>query len=314
MPPELHGYRLDAAAARLFDRHSRSRLQYWIAHGHLRVNSRIVTVTRQNVRGGDELRLKAPVEAVAVVAPQKMVLDVVYEDADLAVINKPAGLTVHPGAGRPDGTLQNALAHRWPQTTRITRNGIVHRLDMDTSGLLVVALSERAHMKLVEAMQRHDVHREYDALVLGIVTGGGTCRAALGRHPRDRVKIAVVANGRPAITHYRVLERFPNHTHLRVRLETGRTHQIRVHMAYLRHPVLGDPVYGGRVQRGIGMPDSLRTLLATFPRQALHARELAFKHPVTGARLTFTREPPDDMQALIVALRKNRDFPGRDTP
>jgi 23S rRNA pseudouridine1911/1915/1917 synthase len=310
VPPELGGFRLDAAAARLFDRHSRSRIQAWIAQGHLRINSRITTVPRQNVRAGDELRLRAPIERLAAVAPQKMQLDIVHEDADLVVINKPPGLTVHPGAGRPDGTLQNALAHRWPQTVKLTRNGIVHRLDMDTSGLMVVALSERAHMRLTEALAKHDVRREYDALVIGIVTAGGTVRAALGRHPRDRVKMSVIANGRPAVTHYRVLERFLHHTHLRVRLETGRTHQIRVHMAFLRHPVFGDPVYGGRVARGTGMPEELRRTLATFPRQALHARELAFKHPITGAHLTFMREPPADIADLIAALRQHRDSRG----
>lgn len=312
VPPELHGFRLDAAAARLFDRHSRARLQFWIAQGNLRVNSRITTVPRHSVRGGDELRLKAPVERVTAIAPQKIQLDIVHEDADVLIVNKPAGLLVHPGAGRPDGTLQNALAHRWPRTLKLTRNGIVHRLDMDTSGLLVVALSERAHMRLVEAMAGHHVQREYDALVTGVVPSGGTVRAAIGRHPRDRVKMTVLARGRPAVTHYRVLERYPQHTQLRVRLETGRTHQIRVHMAYLRHPVFGDPVYGGRVLRGTGMPEELRRMLATFPRQALHARELGFEHPVTGARMTFTREPPQDFQDLITALRKNRENFGND--
>ncbi len=307
----MHGLRLDVAAARLFDRHSRARLQFWIHQGNVRVNSRITATPRHTVRGGDELRLKAPVERASVIAPQKIKLDIVHEDADLIVVNKPAGLLVHPGAGRPDGTLQNALAHRWPQTAQLTRNGIVHRLDMDTSGLMVVALSERAHLRLVEAMAGHHVQREYDALVVGAVPSGGTVRAAIGRHPRDRVKMSVQARGRPAVTHYRVLERYPQHTQLRVRLETGRTHQIRVHLAYIRHPVFGDPVYGGRVLRGTGMPEDLRRMLATFPRQALHARELGFAHPVTGARMTFTREPPADFQELVGALRKHRDDPSQ---
>jgi 23S rRNA pseudouridine1911/1915/1917 synthase len=176
-------------------------------------------------------------------------------------------------------------------------------LDKDTSGLMVVALSGRAQMRLVEAMAGRLVRREYDALVNGILPGSGTVRAAIGRHPRDRTKMTVLANGRPAVTHYRVLERFAHHTHLRVKLETGRTHQIRVHMANLRHPVLGDPVYGGRAQRGVGLPEDLRQKIAAFPRQALHARELAFEHPVTGAPLSFMREPPEDMQQLLVALR-----------
>ena len=303
VPPEMQGLRLDAGAARLFDRHSRAKLQYWIAQGHLRVNSRITTVARHKLRAGDELRLRTPVAREAGVAPQKIKLDVVYEDADLVVLNKPAGLTVHPGAGRPDGTLQNALLHKYPQTGRLDRGGLVHRLDKDTSGLMVVALSARAQMRLVEAMQARRVRREYDAVVVGVVAAGGTVRAAIGRHPRDRTKMTVLANGRPAVSHYRVLERFTQHTHLRVKLETGRTHQIRVHMSYKRHPVLGDPVYGGRAHRGAGLPDALRQRIANFPRQALHARELEFAHPVTGAHLTFMREPPEDMQQLIAALR-----------
>jgi 23S rRNA pseudouridine1911/1915/1917 synthase len=305
VPPELHGRRLDAGAARLFDRHSRSRLQYWIAQGHLRVNSRITTVPRHKLRAGDELRLRSPVVPSTQAAAQKLELDVVHEDADLVVLNKPAGLTVHPGAGRPDRTLLNALLHRYPQTRRLDRGGLVHRLDKDTSGLLVVALSARALQRLVEAMAARRVRREYDALVVGVLPAGGTVRAAVGRHPRDRTRMTVLANGRPAVTHYRVLERFAQHTHLRVKLETGRTHQIRVHMSHVRHPVVGDPVYGGRAHRGAGLPDALARLIASFPRQALHARELEFAHPVGGATLTFTREPPADMRQLLDALREH---------
>ena len=303
VPPEMHGSRLDAGAARLFDRHSRSKLQHLIATGHVRVNSRITTTARHKLRAGDQLRLRAPVPREATVAPQKIKLDVVYEDADLVVLNKPAGLTVHPGAGRPDGTLQNALLHRYPQTGRLDRGGLVHRLDKDTSGLMVVALSARAQLRLVEAMSSRKIRREYDALVNGLVTASGSVRAAIGRHPRDRTKMTVLASGRPAVSHYRVLERFAHHTHLRVKLETGRTHQIRVHMSYKRHPVLGDPIYGGRAQRGTGLPEALRQKIAAFPRQALHARELELVHPVTGAHLTFTREPPADFQELLAALR-----------
>jgi 23S rRNA pseudouridine1911/1915/1917 synthase len=305
VPPDLHGHRLDAGAARLFDRYSRSRLQYWIAHGNLRVNSRITTQTRHKLRAGDQLRLRVPVERTTEAAPQKIRLDVVHEDADLVVLNKPAGLTVHPGAGRPDGTMLNALLHRYPQVRRLDRGGLVHRLDKDTSGLLVVALSALAQQRLVAAMAAREVRREYDALVVGVLPAGGTVRAAIGRHPRDRTKMTVLANGRPAVTHYRVLERFAQHTHLRVKLETGRTHQIRVHMAHLRHPVVGDPVYGGRAHRGAGLPDALGQLIANFPRQALHARELEFKHPLTGATFSFVREPPADMQQLLAALREH---------
>jgi 23S rRNA pseudouridine1911/1915/1917 synthase len=306
VPPDLNGQRLDAGAARLFDRHSRSQIQRWIGQGHLRVNSRVTQTARYRLRAGDELRLRVPAPAAATVAPQKMKLDIVHEDAALVVINKPAGLTVHPGAGRPDQTLQNALLHRWPQTAALPRNGLVHRLDKDTSGLLVVALTARAHQRLTDAMAERDIKREYDALVIGVMPSGGTVRAAIGRNPKDRVKMAVQMRGRPAVTHYRVLERFAQHTHLRVRLETGRTHQIRVHLSHIRHPVVGDPIYGGRVVRGVGLPEDLRRLLALFPRQALHARELGLEHPVTGAHLTFVREPPEDFQQLLAALRAHR--------
>ena len=306
VPAELEGLRLDAGAARLFDQHSRSQLQRWIAEGRLRVNGAAVTVARQRLHAGDALALEVPVAVPAALAAQALALEVLYEDAELAVLDKPAGLTVHPGAGRPDHTLQNALLHRWPQARALPRCGIVHRLDKDTSGLLVVALTARAHQRLVAAMAGRKVRREYDALVTGVLPAGGTVNAPIGRHPRERVKMAVVPNmGRPAVTHYRVLERFAGHTHLRVRLETGRTHQIRVHMAHIRHPVVGDPAYGGRVVRGAGLPDALRKMLATFPRQALHARELELEHPVTGKTLVFTAEPPEDLRRLLAALRKH---------
>lgn len=305
VPAELDGMRLDAAAAQLFDRHSRSRLQAWIAQGQLRVNSRVVTVTRQHMRQGDELRLRVPAPTVSVDAAQKLALDIIHEDDAILVINKPAGLTVHPGAGRPDGTLLNALLHRYPQSRTLPRGGLVHRLDKDTSGLMVVALTAAAHTRLTEAMEQRHVRREYDAIVLGILPAGGTVRAPVGRHPRDRIKMAVLPTGRPAVTHYRVVERFADHTQLTVKLETGRTHQIRVHMNYIRHPVLGDPVYGGRVQRGAGLPDSLRQVLANFPRQALHARELELAHPLTDKVLSFKVSAPADMQNLLDELRKH---------
>jgi 23S rRNA pseudouridine1911/1915/1917 synthase len=304
VPPDLGGQRLDAGAARLFDRHSRSQLQRWIGEGHLRVNSRVTQVARHRLRAGDELRLRVPAPVATSVAPQALKLDVVHEDDALVIINKPAGLTVHPGAGRPDRTLQNALLHRWPQTATLPRCGLVHRLDKDTSGLLVVALTARAHQRLTDAMAERHIKREYDAIVIGVLPAGGTVRAPIARHPRDRVKMAVVMRGRPAVTHYRVLERFAQHTHLRVRLETGRTHQIRVHLSHIRHPVVGDPIYGGRVVRGAGLPEDLRRRLALFPRQALHARELSLEHPVTGAHVTFVREPPADFQELLAALRE----------
>jgi 23S rRNA pseudouridine1911/1915/1917 synthase len=228
---------------------------------------------------------------------------VVYADDALAIINKPAGLTAHPGAGQPDGTLTNALLHRWPQTAVLPRAGLVHRLDKHTSGLLVVALNPSAHTRLVAAMAARRIKREYDAVVNGTLTAGGTVDAPISRDPHNRLRMAVVAGGRSAVTHYRVHQRFTYHTHLRVRLETGRTHQIRVHMAQIKHPIAGDAVYGGRLARGVGMDAGLRETLRRFPRQALHARELALQHPVDGRELAFTAEPPADLQALLATLR-----------
>jgi 23S rRNA pseudouridine1911/1915/1917 synthase len=305
VPEPLHGTRLDAAAARLFDGHSRARLQRWIAQGCLSLNGTVVTVARHPVHAGDALELRAALPEPSALAAEAIALEVVFEDRELAVINKPSGLTVHPGAGRPGRTLQNALLHRYPEARALPRSGLVHRLDRETSGLLVVARTATAHARLVAAMQSRQIRREYDALVAGVLPAGGTVDAPIGRHPRERTRMAVVQTGRPAVTHYRVVQRFARHTLIRVRLETGRTHQIRVHMAHIRHPVVGDPVYGGRVVRGTGLPEALRRQIASFPRQALHARELEFEHPVSGKRLTFSAPPPQDFQSLVAALRKH---------
>lgn len=303
VPENLHGWRLDAAAAQLFPDYSRARLQLWIEDGSLLLNGKAASRSRQPVAAGDELSLTAtPQDANAEVGPENIAIDVRYADDTIAVIHKPVGLTVHPGAGQYRGTLQNALLFHFPQTQSVPRAGIVHRLDKDTSGLLVVALTVQAHAHLVGALARREVRREYDALVNGAITAGSTVDAPLGRHPQDRLRMAVVHGGRHAVTHYRVQERFAHHTLLRVRLETGRTHQIRVHMAYIKHPIVGDSVYGGRIGRGSLAPD-LRAALLAFPRQALHARELEFAHPVSGERLSFTAEPPADIQSLLQRLR-----------
>ncbi len=307
VPSTLHGRRLDAAAAQLFPVYSRARLRSWIESGALLLNGAVVTKPRQSICAGDSLSLVVE-EALHAsnVGAEPMPLDVVYSDEALAILNKPAGLTVHPGAGQPDGTLQNALLHRFPQTGLLPRAGLVHRLDKDTSGLLIVALSLPAYTRLIAAMAGREIRREYDALVNGAVTAGGTVDLPIARDPRNRLKMAVVDDGRRAVTHYRVHERFGTHTHLRVRLETGRTHQIRVHMAQLRHPIAGDAVYGGRITRGKNMDPALRAELNGFPRQALHARELSLEHPIDGSELNFTVEPPADMQALLALLRRHR--------
>lgn len=304
VPAELAGQRLDAVAAKLFPDHSRSRLKTWIEEGSLWVNGAPVARGRDPVREGDQLDLRADVpEANTDVQPQNIPIDVVYADDAIAIIRKPAGLTVHPGAGQKASTLQNALLHHFPQTASVPRAGIVHRLDKDTSGLLVVALTPTAHTHLVDAIAQRDVAREYDALITGTIVAGSTIDLPIGRHPRDRLRMAVNTAGRRAVTHYRVQERFKHHTLLRVKLETGRTHQIRVHLSHVKWPIVGDALYGGRVARGVGMSLRLREALLAFPRQALHARHLELEHPVTGEMMSFTAEPPEDFQALLRLLR-----------
>lgn len=301
---DADGLRLDAAAARLFPDYSRARLKGWIEEGRLSLNQGVCRNPRQPVAEGDELALQPEVADTLVLRPQNLPLDVVYRDEHVLVINKPAGFTVHPGAGTPDGTVQNALLHHFPQVQQVPRAGLIHRLDKDTTGLMVVALSEAAHTALTAAMERRDIHREYDALVNGALVTGGTVREPIGRHPRDRLKMAVVPGGRTAVTHYRVAERFAWHTLLRVQLETGRTHQIRVHLMHIKHPVAGDPVYGGASFRARGASEQLRAAVAGLGRQSLHAARLAFAHPVTNTPLNFEVPRPADFEALLDLLRR----------
>jgi len=304
IPGHLNGRRLDQALAELVPDYSRSRLQQWIHDGQVRLDERLPRA-RDRVHGGEAVRIDAVFNEDTGCLPEDIPLDIVHADADLLVINKPAGLVVHPAAGNPDGTLQNALLHHDPELARLPRAGIVHRLDKETSGLLVVARSPVAHKKLVEALQARSVKREYLAVVHSVMTAGGEVNAALGRHPVDRKRMAVVAGGREAVTRYRVAERYRAHTLVRVRLETGRTHQIRVHMAHIRCPVVGDPVYGGRLRLPRGAGEHLQSVLQGFRRQALHAAQLAFTHPGTGQSVGWEAPLPEDMATLVDALRED---------
>lgn len=304
VPHALSGRRLDQAIADLLPEHSRSRLQGWIKDGVLTLNGKACK-PRDKVMMGDAIELDAEPEVQVVWQPEIIELEIVYEDEHLLVINKPAGLVVHPAAGHADGTLVNALLNYAPELENLPRAGVVHRLDKDTSGIMVVARSLIAHTSLVEQLQERTMGREYEAVIVGTLTGGATVDAPIGRHPRERKKMAVVPGGKPAVTHYRLLERFAAHTLVRCKLESGRTHQIRVHMAHVRHPLVGDPAYGGRLRLPKGTTEELRQVLASFGRQALHARQLTLEHPETGETMSWEVPLPEDMENLIAALRKH---------
>ncbi|MDR5899375.1 23S rRNA pseudouridine(1911/1915/1917) synthase RluD [Halomonas vilamensis] len=304
VPATLAGARLDQAAAELFSDYSRERLKAWINAGELTVDGARVK-PKMKLHGDETLDLCATLEEEGRFKPQAIALDVVFEDDDLMVINKPAGMVVHPAAGNPDGTLLNALLHYHPEIAQLPRAGIVHRLDKDTTGLMMVAKTLPAQTALVEQLQARTVSRQYDAVVIGTPVAGGTVEAPIGRHPKDRKRQAVNASGKPAVTHFRVVERFRAHTHVRCKLETGRTHQIRVHMAHARYPLIGDLVYGGRPKLPPGAAEPLKEILREFPRQALHARKLSFIHPQTQQTMTFRAPLPDDLLMLLDYLRED---------
>ena len=305
VPESAAGRRFDAVLAELFPQHSRSRLAAWIKSGHALLDGAPAR-PRDPVRGGEPVTLDAPPDDTQVHAvAQDIPLDVLYEDAHVLVIDKPAGLVVHPGAGNPEGTLVNALLHRDPALASLPRAGIVHRLDKDTSGVMVVARTLEAHTALVAQLSAREVHRQYLAVVVGALVSGGTADAAIDRHPRDRIRMAVREDGRDAVTHFRLRERFHAHTLLECRLETGRTHQIRVHMAHLKHPIVGDPLYGGPLRLPRGASDALVAALRGFRRQALHAETLEFRHPVSGEPVRTSAPLPEDMRQLLDALRED---------
>lgn len=299
--PELAGSRLDQAAAQLFPAYSRERLKQWIQDGTLTLDGEQAK-PKEKVMGGEMLVVDVIIEDETVALAEDIPLDIVHEDDQLLVLNKPAGLVVHPGAGNSQGTLMNALLHHEPSLSQLPRAGIVHRLDRDTTGLMVVAKTLTAHTSLVAQLSDKRVYREYEAVCYGNMTAGGTVEAPIDRHPHDRVKMAVVAGGRPAVTHYRILQRFPNHTHVRVQLETGRTHQIRVHMAHIGYPLVGDPVYA-RLRFPKGASFELNEKLKTFTRQALHARRLGLVHPGTGESCLWECELPADFVSLLDAIK-----------
>jgi 23S rRNA pseudouridine1911/1915/1917 synthase len=304
VPENLAGQRLDQALASMFPDYSRSRLKSWILQGFVTVNDRELR-PRDTVHGGERIRMLPQPEVSVTSVAEPMRLQVVFEDADLLVVNKPAGLVVHPGSGNMRGTLMNGLLHHIPDAAELPRAGIVHRLDKETSGLLLVGKNLKSHTALVRALADRRVSRHYLAICNGVLTGGGKIDAAIGRHPVDRLKMSVQENGKPAVTHYRVLERFLAHTYISVQLETGRTHQIRVHFAYRRKPLVGDQVYGGRLALPQGATEELRNALRSFKRQALHAAQLEFPHPGTSEIIKVQVEPPEDFKQLLSVLRAN---------
>ncbi|SFW56718.1 23S rRNA pseudouridine(1911/1915/1917) synthase RluD [Luteibacter sp. UNCMF366Tsu5.1] len=305
VPVSAAGRRFDQSLAEMFPEYSRSRLTGWIKEGKVLLDGARVP-PRHLLRGGERVELEAELEAEVSAQPEDIALDIRYEDDDLMVIDKPVGLVVHPGAGNPAGTLLNALLHHSAAQAELPRGGIVHRLDKDTAGLMIVAKSIAAHTALVAMLARHDVHRQYEAVVLGTMVAGGTVDQPIGRHQHDRLKQGVrdvEDGGKEAITHYRVRERFRAHSVVQCNLETGRTHQIRVHMAHLGHPLVGDQLYGNGLRLPRGASQELIDALRGFRRQALHAEKLAFEHPLTGEHLEFESPRPADQEALIAALR-----------
>jgi len=295
------GQRFDQVLAEMFPDYSRSRLQGWIKKGRALLDGAEV-LPRARVKTGQSVDLNPELEAVSDNTAEAIPLNIVFEDADLIVINKPVGLVVHPGAGNPAGTLMNGLLHHAPELEAVPRAGILHRLDKDTSGLLLVTRSIAAHTRMVRALEQREIRREYRAVCNDRLTAGETVDAPIGRHRTQRTRMAVTESGRPAITHYRVLARFAAHTYIAVRLETGRTHQIRVHMAHRHHPLVGDQTYGGRLRIPRGSSETIAEALRGFKRQALHASDLGFVHPLSGEDMQFHAPLPDDLLDLLNAL------------
>ena len=306
---EQLGYRLDKALAALFSDYSRTRIKEWVLAGEVKLDGEVMIRPREKVYTGMTLEVDTTLEDEVVFTAQNIKLDIDFEDEHILVINKPAGLVVHPGAGNPDGTVLNALLYHYPEIAEVPRAGIVHRLDKDTTGLMVIAKTVPAQTHLVISLQAREITREYDAIAMGCFTAGGRVEAPIGRDKANRVKMAVnPVGGKHAVTHYRVAEKYRAHTRLRLRLETGRTHQIRVHMSHIGHVLAGDPVYGGRPRPPKGASEELTSTLRGFKRQALHATMLRLTHPITGELMEWHAPTPADMEKLASVLRADAIF------
>ncbi|MCW8887285.1 MAG: 23S rRNA pseudouridine(1911/1915/1917) synthase RluD [Motiliproteus sp.] len=304
VPYDLGGFRLDQAMAKMFPEYSRSRLQGWIKSGELLVDGKQLRA-RDKLLGGEQVTVGVELQSEERWQPEDIPLDIVFEDDHILVINKPAGLVVHPAAGHQQGTLLNALLHHFPAIGTVPRAGIVHRLDKDTTGLMVVAKTIEAQTELVSQLQDRSMGREYEAVVQGVMTGGGEVDEPMGRHPKNRQKMSVSPMGKEAITHYRLVSKFRGHTHIRLKLETGRTHQIRVHMSHINYPLVGDPVYGGRFRQPKGISEDLQDSLRSFKRQALHAKKLELWHPHNGELMSWEVDLPEDMESLLESLAQD---------
>ena len=303
IPPRMSGYRLDAALAEMLPDYSRSKISSWIKAGDVLIEQRKFK-PKDKATGSEIISLNVYEKSYSKWNPENIPLDIVFEDDDIIVINKPYGLVTHPGSGNWTGTLANALLYYDSSLSRLDRAGIVHRLDKNTSGLMVVSKNQKSQKFLVEQLQMHAVEREYSAIVYGHMISGGSIDEPLGRDPKDRVKQSVLSNGKDALTHFRVIDRFKSHTHVKAILETGRTHQIRVHLSHIGHPLIGDSVYGGRVRFPKKASQELKIVLSNFHRQALHSKKLSLSHPLTGKFMSWKAELPDDMRELVNTLRK----------
>lgn len=312
VPETLFGKRLDQALAEMFPDYSRSRIKDWILADQVKVNGAVINKPREKLVGGEAIDIDASIEIQEQHQAQQIDLNIVFEDEHILVINKPTDLVVHPGAGNADGTVLNALLSHVPEVAAVPRAGIVHRLDKDTTGLMVIAKTIPAQTHLVEQLQARDISREYEAVACGTMVAGGIVDAAIGRHPTKRTSMAVREFGKPAVTHYRVIEKFRAHTHIRLKLETGRTHQIRVHMAHLRHPLVGDPLYGGRPRLPKAAGPEMVEMLRSFNRQALHAAQLELTHPISGDWMSWQAPLPTDFVDLLTVLRSDTQEHGID--